>query len=132
MKKTLPAALNCAASKNQFPLNLLAYCAVMTLVVALPARAATIVYSEHFDNAGFLGSVLDLSQDPFGNISERWGADTSYNNINNFNGWTFSGTSYLARRPSDGNQAVLLNEPTGVATTVVGLAPNAFYSLTFN
>jgi len=106
----------------------------MPVAVALPAGAAT-VYGENFDNVGFRGSVRPLTGDPVGNVCERWGTDTAYFNINNFDGWTFTGASELAVQPSTGNQAVLLNEEPGgaVATTTVGnLTPNAFYTLSFN
>ena len=94
---------------------------------------ATVVYSEDFNNPGFRGSQLDLSQDPLGNVTERWGTDSAYYNINNFDGWTFGSLgTYLAVQPSTGNQGVLLNENGGTATTVVGLTANAFYTLSFN
>jgi hypothetical protein len=93
---------------------------------------ASIVYSENFNDADFKGSLLDLSRDPVGNVSERWGQDSAYYNINNANGWAFSGGAYLAQRPSNGDQAVLLNENGGIANTVAGLSPNAFYTLSFN
>lgn len=91
------------------------------------ARAATVVYSENFDSAAFLGSYLG----PVGNFSERW-TNTQYYTIHNANGWNFTGSSYLARDVTTGNQAVLLNETTGVATHVTGLAANTTYQLSFN
>jgi hypothetical protein len=93
---------------------------------------ATFAYNENFDNPGFTGTQLDLSGDPVGNITERWGTDSAYHNINNFDGWTFSGGTYLAVQSSTPNQGVLLNENGGIANTVVGLTPNAFYMLSFN
>src|SRR5690242_11341860 len=91
-------------------------CGAALLAGAVSAGANTIVYSQNFDNAGFLGSYLG----DVGNFSERW-TETKYYTINNFDGWTFSGTTpLLAQHPSDGNQAVLLNEPGGVATHLSG------------
>ncbi len=103
-------------------------CAVALLTGALSAAANTIVYSEDFNAGGFLGSYIG----DVGNFSERW-TDTRYHSINDFNGWTFTGnTPLLARQTSTGNQAVLLNEPSGVATYLSGLNPNTLYELTFN
>ena len=102
--------------------------------VSLTMQAkATLVYSENFNDPGFRGSQLDLSGDPLGNVNERWGTDSAYYTINNFGGWTFGSTgTYLAVQPSTGDQGVLLNENGGVANTLVGLTPNAFYMLSFN
>ena len=102
-----------------------------TLALTMQA-GATIVYSEDFNDAGFKGTQLNLSGDPVGNITERWGSDSAYYNINNYDTWTFSGGTYLAAQPTTGNQGVLLNENGGIANTVVGLTPNAFYTLSFN
>jgi hypothetical protein len=92
---------------------------------------ATIVYSENFNAAGFLGSNLNLVGRDIN--SERWGPQTAYYTINNYDGWTFSTSgASMAVNTSTADQAVLLNENGGVANTVVGLTANAFYTLSFN
>ena len=99
----------------------------MLLAGAVSAGANTIVYTEDFNAGGFLGSSLG----DVGNFSERW-INTDYYTVNNNDGWVFSGSSYLAKDVASGNQAVLLNEPSGVATHLSGLNPNSPYVLTFN
>lgn len=88
------------------------------------------IWSEDFNNAGFLGSSLNLHNE---NFSERW-PNTDYYTINNFNGWTFSGGSYLALNTQTGDQALLLNEngPTSAIYTLTGLVPGQQYDLAFN
>jgi hypothetical protein len=111
------------------PMKKLLLAAGLGLMLAsgmLPAKAS-IVYSENFDAGGFLGSYLG----DVGNFSERW-TDTRYYTINNFNGWSFTGSTYLAQQISTGNQALLLNEQTGVAKYMSGLLANTLYDLTFN
>jgi len=103
--------------------------ALGTLSLAMQAGAGT-VYSETFNASGFLGSNLNLGGTDLN--SERWGDVTAYYNINNAGGWTFGAGDYLAVNTSTGNQAVLLNENGGIANTVVGLTPNASYTLSFN
>jgi hypothetical protein len=104
--------------------------AMTMLAAAMQTRANTIVYSEDFNAPGFLGSDLNL----YGNDinSERWGSDTAYYSINNADYWTFSGGTYLAVNTTTHDQGVLLNENGGIANTLVGLTPNAFYTLSFN
>ena len=94
---------------------------------------ASIVYSENFNDNAFRGSQLDLSGDPYGNLTERWGSDSAFYTINNANGWTFGPQdTYLAVQPSTGNQGVYLNETQGAANKIVNLIPNAYYMLSFN
>jgi hypothetical protein len=106
--------------------------AIGTLSLAMQAGA----YSENFSATAFEGSQLNLSGDPVGNVSERWGSDTAYYNINNEDGWTFTTGTYLAVNTAvPGGQAVLLNENAAggsASTTIGGLVANAWYTLSFN
>ena len=102
------------------------------LAAALPVGAAqaAVVYSEDFnDILGFQGSQIDLSGDPGGNTSDRF-STTDYYHILTNHGWTFGGTTPLYAL-SGSNGAVELNEPSGVAMTLVGLSTAFTYSLTF-
>jgi hypothetical protein len=111
--------------------------ATLLLAATIPLRGAhaVVVYSEDF-NSGFQGSALDLSKDPVGNKSDRYDP-TYYYTINNADSWTFSGSAYFAlgggtTAENSTNGAVLLNETTGVGTTVVGLSTGQTYALSFN
>ena len=94
---------------------------------------AGIVYSEDFNDAAFKGTVLNLSADPVGNVTERWGNNSAYYTINNAHGWNFGpADTYLAVQAVGANQGVLLNEPAGIATKLENLTANAYYTLSFN
>jgi len=111
--------------------HLLSTIAAWGLVALTTAAAqANTVYTQDFnDIAGFQGSQIDLSADPGGNTSDRF-ATTNYYNILDNQGWSFGGTTPLYA-VSGSNGAVELNEPSGVAMTVVGLNTAFVYSLTF-
>jgi hypothetical protein len=94
-------------------------------LVCAPASAA-VVFSDNFNNAGFNGGA------PFVDVSDRFGP-TSYNSLNNFNGWTFAGDVFYAENGS-GDGAILLNERGGVGTasrTISGLTAGQTYNLKF-
>ncbi len=98
----------------------------MAVLAGAATASATVVYSENFDATNFRsGSLLP------NNFSERW-AQTDYYFINSFAGWTFTGSAYLAKEHATANQAVLLNETTGVARYTANLAANTLYQLQFN
>ncbi len=100
--------------------------ALSAAVSAGSAASAAIIYSENFNDIAFVGSNLGLVGSEA--TSDRW-ADTSYYTINNANGWTFSGSAYLAKQDSTGDGALLLNETTGVGTTLYGLTVGKAYTL---
>jgi hypothetical protein len=88
----------------------------------------TVIYSEDFDNTGFLGvsHLLGTGSDKYPLVS--------YNAINNFDGWTFTGTGteyVLNTAGTDG--AVVLNEydVDTASTMVTGLTPGTTYYLSF-
>jgi hypothetical protein len=90
---------------------------------------AAVVFSEDFNNAGFQGSLIPLSG---GDLTSDKYVPTSYYEINNFGGWTFTGNRSLYA-VGDGNGAVTLNEPTGTASrTVSGLNAGQQYALSFD
>jgi PEP-CTERM motif len=104
----------------------------LLLVAAVTPVNASPVYTEDFNAAGFQGSVIiDNTINSGEAFSERW-ATTYYYNINNYDGWTFTGSTFLAVNPGTGDQALLLNETNGSALVLTNLTPNEQYQITFN
>src|ERR1700760_2035830 len=104
---------------------------------SVSAQAADIIYTENFNSPVFIGSlVIPGSGDSA--TSDRW-ADTDYYTINDVaagpgtNAWTFNNNDLLAEEAvgevGTGDGALEINEPSGVATTVVGLTAGQSYSL---
>lgn len=118
-----------------FRLGLISASVAALISVSSSANAAPI-YTQDFNASGFAGSSLNLP--PVEQNSDRY-SPADYRNINNFDGWTFSGGAYLATNGgtaggsyTDG--AVLLNEnnaPTTASFTYVGLAAG-LYTVSFN
>jgi hypothetical protein len=101
----------------------------VVLALANTCAHAAVVFSEDFNNAGFQGSLLSLSGSDL--TSDKYNP-TSYYEINNFNGWTFTGNRSLYA-VGGGNGAVTLNEPTGAASRAVfGLNAGQQYALSFD
>ncbi|HEY1612598.1 MAG TPA: PEP-CTERM sorting domain-containing protein [Rhizomicrobium sp.] len=106
--------------------------AIAAFLAAIPAAQAGTIYTQDFNDPGFLGTSLNLSGNDL--TSERW-INTTYNNINNFAGWTFTGGAYLAVNADDPTQqALLLNEngPTNATYNLTGLNAGQTYEISFN
>jgi hypothetical protein len=92
---------------------------------------ATVVYSQDFNNSGFQGSLLSSPDS-----SDRYNPTSLYF-VNNFAGWTFSGSA-IYENPGN-NGAVILNEccvgngAGGTAsTTITGLTVGQAYAVGFD
>lgn len=97
------------------------------LLSSFAACASTPILDEHFDAPGFQNSLLLPDS-----WSDNW-MHTDYYTINNYNGWSFGSSAYVA---SDGvsNSGILLNETgTGKASKLVtGLTVGQSYTLNFD
>lgn len=104
--------------------------------LGLMGAANAAVFTENFNDPAFVGSPIIV----FGGggdspTSDHW-ANTNYYTIKNgVNGWAFSGTTPLLAAQTDGagklsgDGALLLNEPSGVATNIVGLVVGKTYDI---
>ena len=110
--------------------------ASLAALLSISSAANAAIYTQDFNAGGFAGPSLNL---PAVDQNSDRNSSADYRQINNFDGWTFSGGAYLATNGltaggtySDG--AVLLNEnnaPTTASFTYVGLAPG-LYTVSFN
>ena len=100
------------------------------LVLGAGSAFAAPVYTENFNNSAFVGSSIGLKGSDL--TSDRFGA-TDYYSINNFDGFTFSGTTpLLAQATGTGDGALELNEPSGAASvTLTGLVSGQAYDFSF-
>ena len=99
--------------------------AAMLAGAAMPAAAA--VFSEDFNNAGFVGGS------PFVDTSDRFGPTTYFTALA-FDGWSFSGGNTFLAQSVQGDGAILLNENGGggvASRTISGLTAGNSYALSF-
>jgi len=109
---------------------------IACLSLGLMTAANAAVFTENFNDPAFIGSpVLVFGSTTDSPSSDRW-ANTNYYLINSVvNGWTFSGTTPLLAAQTTpagdltGDGALLLNEPSGVATNIVGLVVGQQYDI---
>jgi hypothetical protein len=109
---------------------------IAALVSFSPAANAGVAYLEDFNSNGFAGPSLNLG--PGDTFSDKYNP-ADYRQINNYDGWTFTGGAYLATNGAyngapytDG--AVLLNEngPTSASVTLTNLIVGQQYNVSFN
>src|SRR5579864_6628503 len=88
------------------------FSASLAALVSFSCSANAAIYTENFNNVGFAGASLGLGSTE--NFSDRYNP-ADYRQINNFDGWTFTGGAYLATNGASSGApytdgAVLLNE----------------------
>jgi hypothetical protein len=103
--------------------------ALLALGCAVSPAAAAVVFSENFNNSGFIGTVLAGGSD----TSDRYDP-TTYYFINNFAGWSFNSSNTFLAVGGNNDGAVLLNENGGnssAAVTIGGLVSGKSYTVNF-
>jgi hypothetical protein len=106
-------------------------------MLAASGARASLIYSEDFNNtAAFEGANIipgvgnSLAYEAF---SDKYNP-AFYYDLNNADGWTFTGGAYYTTNAAGTDGAILLNEtdpPTTASTTVSGLTVGDQYTLSF-
>lgn len=112
------------------------FSASIAALVSFSSGANAAPYLEDFNNIGFAGASLGLGNTE--NFSDRYNP-ADYRQINNFDGWTFTGGAYLATNGTSSGApytdgAVLLNENglTSASVTLTNLTAGQQYIVSFN
>jgi hypothetical protein len=110
--------------------------ASLAALLSISSAANAAAYTEDFNALGFAGPSLNLG--PGDTFSDRYNP-ADYRQINNFDGWTFTGGAYLATNGTSNGAtytdgAVLLNEngSTSASLILTTLAVGQQYILSFN
>jgi hypothetical protein len=108
------------------------FAAVGVLVLAGAASTSSeagILFSEDFSNPAFIGGEIGVTN----HFTDRFGPSRFFQAIPQ-NGWSFSGSAWIAVSNANGDAALYLNEGTfgGKAShTIGGLTPGQAYTVSF-